>query len=109
MILHEQISAQLPAWRERIKSLGKEHAEIVVDHVTIGQIVGGMRDIKSLLTDVSFVDPAHGILFRGMPIPEVLKKLPKARGGKMPLVGGLYYLLMIGEVQTKEQAQDVEG
>ena len=109
MILHEKISAQLPAWRERIKSLAKEHADVVVDHVTVGQIVGGMRDIKSLLTDVSFVDPAHGILFRGMPIPEVLKKLPKARGGKMPLVGGFYYLLMIGELPTKEQAQEVEA
>src|SRR6266498_5273769 len=109
MILHEKISAQLPEWRERIKSLAKEHGEVKVDDVTIGQIVGGMRDIKSLLTDVSFVDPAHGILFRGMSIPELLKKLPKARGGKMPLVGGLYYLLMVGEVPTKEQAMEVEA
>ena len=101
MILHEKISAQLPAWRDRMKSLAKEHADVVVDHVTVGQIVGGMRDIKSLLTDVSFVDPAHGIIFRGLTIPELLKKLPKARGGKMPLVGGWYYLLMIGEVPTK--------
>lgn len=108
MILHEKISAQLPQWRERIKSLAKEYGEIKVDDVTIGQVIGGMRDIESLLTDVSFVDPAHGILFRGMPIPEILKKLPKARGGKMPLVGGLYYLLMIGEVPTKEQALEVE-
>ena len=109
MILHEKISAQLPEWRERVKSLAKEHGEVKVDDVTVGQIVGGMRDIKSLLTDVSFVDPAHGILFRGMTIPELLKKLPKARGGKMPLVGGLYYLLMIGEVPTKEQAMEVEA
>ena len=109
MILHEKISAQLPEWRERVKSLAKEHGEVKVDDVTIGQIVGGMRDIKSLLTDVSFVDPAHGILFRGMTIPELLKKLPKARGGKMPLVGGLYYLLMIGEVPVKEQAMEVEA
>ena len=108
MILHEKILAQLPEWRERIKSLAKEHGEVKVDDVTVGQIIGGMRDIKSLLTDVSFVDPAHGILFRGMSIPEVLKKLPKARGGKMPLVGGLYYLLMIGEVPTREQALQVE-
>ena len=108
MILHEKISAQLPAWRERMKVLAKDHAEVVVDHVTVGQIVGGMRDIKSLLTDVSFVDPAEGIRFRGMSIPEVLKKLPKARGGKMPLVGGLYYLLMVGEVPTKEDAWEVE-
>jgi citrate synthase len=109
MILHEKISEQLPAWRERIKSLAKEHAEVVVDHVTVGQVVGGMRDIKSLMTDVSFVDPAHGILFRGMPIPEVLKKLPKGRGNKIPLVGGFYYLLMIGELPTKEQALEVEA
>jgi citrate synthase len=109
MILHEKISAQLPEWRERVKSLAKEHGEVKVDDVTISQVVGGMRDIKSLLTDVSFVDPEHGIRFRGLSIPELLKKLPKARGGKMPLVGGLYYLLMIGEVPTKEQAMEVEA
>jgi citrate synthase len=109
MILQEKIAEQLPAWRERVKALAKDYGEVVVDQVTVGQIVGGMRDIKSLLTDVSFVDPAQGILFRGLSIPEMLKKLPKARGGKMPLVGGLYYLLMVGEVPTKEQAQTVEA
>ncbi len=109
MILHEKMSAQLPAWRERIKSLSKEHAEVKVAEVNIGQIVGGMRDIKSLLSDISYVDPAEGIRFRGMSIPELLKALPKGRGNKMPLVGGLYYLLMIGEVPTKEQAYEVEA
>ena len=109
MILHEKIEAKLPEWRERIKVLAKEHAEVKVADVTVGQVVGGMRDIKSLLTDVSFVDPAEGIRFRGMTIPETLKALPKARGGRMPLVGGLYYLLMIGEVPTKEQATEVEA
>jgi citrate synthase len=109
MILHEKIAAQLPAWRERIKTLSKDHADVVVDHVTVGQIVGGMRDIKSLLTDISYVDPAEGIRFRGMSIPEVLAALPKAQGNEMPLVGGLYYLLMVGEVPTLEQALEVEA
>jgi len=109
MILHEKIAAQLPAWRERIKALSKDHADVVVDHVTVGQIVGGMRDIKSLLTDISYVDPAEGIRFRGMSIPEVLAALPKAQGNEMPLVGGLYYLLMVGEVPTLDQALQVEA
>ncbi len=108
MILYEKIAAQLPAWRERIKSLAKDHAEVVVDKVTVGQIVGGMRDIKSLLTDVSYVDSNEGIRFRGLSIPEVLKKLPKPRGAKIPLVGGLYYLLMVGEIPTMEEAMAVE-
>ncbi len=109
MILHEKISAQLPAWRERIRKLAKDHADVVVDDVTIGEVVGGMRDTKALLTDISYVDPAEGIRLRGMTIPEVLKKLPKARGGKLPLVGGLYYLLLAGEMPTKEDALEVEA
>lgn len=109
MILHDKIASQLPAWRERIKKLNKEHAEVVVDHVTIGQVFGGMRDIKSLVTDISYVDPAEGIRFRGMSIPEVLAALPKPAGAEMPYVGGLYYLLMTGEVPGKAQAEEVEA
>jgi len=109
MILHDKIEERLPAWRERYKSLAKQHAELIIDHVTVGQVVGGMRDIRSLLTDVSYVDPAHGILFRGMTIPQVLESLPKAPRASTPLVGGLYYLLMVGEVPTLEQANAVES
>jgi len=108
MILHEKIAAQLPQWRERIKSLAKEHADVVVDEVTIGEVVGGMRDIKSLLTDISSVDPGEGIRLRGLTIPELLKALPKARGNKIPMVAGLYYLLIVGEMPSREQALEVE-
>ncbi len=108
MILNEKIAAQLPVQRERYRKLAKEHGDVVVAEVTVGQIVGGMRDIKSLLTDISYVDPAEGIRFRGMSIPEVLAALPKPEGADMPYVGGLFYLLLIGEVPTKEQAQAVE-
>ena len=108
MILHEKIAAQLPAWRERVITLVKEHGDAVIDQVTVGQVYGGMRNIKSLVTDISFVDPATGIKFRGMSIPELLTKLPKPRGAKMPYVGGLYYLLMVGEIPTRAQAEEVE-
>jgi citrate synthase len=109
MILHDKIAAQLPAWRERAKTLAKDHAEVVIDRVTLGQIYGGMRDIKSLVTDISYVDPAEGIRLRGMSIPEVLAALPKPDGAEMPYVGGLYYLLMIGEVPGKAEAEEVEA
>ena len=109
MILHDKLTAQLPAWRERVKTLVKEHGETVIDQVTIGQVYGGMRDIKSMVTDISFVDPATGIKFRGMSIPEVLEKLPKPSGAAIPYVGGLFYLLLIGEIPTKAQAEEVEA
>ncbi|PWH13184.1 MAG: citrate (Si)-synthase [Anaerolineae bacterium] len=109
MLIHEKIAAQLPAWRERYKALAKNYGEVVIDQVTVGQVIGGMRDIKSLVTDISFVDPATGIKFRGMSIPEVLKALPKPRGATMPYVGGLYYLLLVGQIPTRAQALEVEA
>ncbi|MDP3186003.1 MAG: citrate/2-methylcitrate synthase, partial [Anaerolineales bacterium] len=109
MILHEKIAAQLPEWRERVKKLVEEHGEVVVDQVTIGQIYGGMRDARVMVTDISYVDPAEGIRFRGYSIPDVLSKLPKPDGVEMPFVGGLYYLLLVGEIPTKEQACAVEA
>lgn len=109
MILQEKIAEQLPGWRERVGRLVKEHGDVVVGQVTIGEVYGGMRDVKSLVTDISYVDPAEGIRFRGMSIPEVLAALPKPEGADMPYVGGLYYLLMVGEVPTSEQAQAVEA
>ena len=109
MLLKEKISAQLPAWRERVKKLVKEHGEVKVGEVTIEQVYGGMRDVKSLVTDISYVDPAEGIRFRGLSIPDVLAKLPRPRGAKIPYVGGLYYLLMIGEIPSREEALEVEA
>jgi citrate synthase len=38
----------------------------------------------------------------------LLEKLPKAAGNQMPLVGGLYYLLLVGEIPTLEEALEVE-
>lgn len=108
MILKERLASILPGWRERVRKLVKESGDVKVGEVTISQVYGGMRDVKSLVTDVSYVDPNEGIRFRGYTIPEVLEKLPKPDGAEMPYAGGLYYLLLIGEVPTKEQALEVE-
>jgi citrate synthase len=109
MMLHDKISAQLPGWRERVKNLVKDNGEKVIDQVNIGQVYGGMRDIKSMVSDISYVDPGTGIKFRGYSIPEVLEKLPKPDGAELPFVGGLFHLLMTGEIPTTADAQEVEA
>jgi len=108
MILKEKIAAQLPAWGERVSKLVKENGDVVVGDVTVAQVYGGMRAAKTLVTDISYVDPAEGIRFRGYTIPELLDLLPSAEGSKFPFSGGLFYLLLIGEVPTYEEAMAVE-
>lgn len=109
MGLMVDFSAEIPAWRERVSKLLGESANVKVDEVTIGQVYGGMRGVKGLVTDISYVDPGEGIRFRGKTIPEVLEILPKPSGGEIPYVGGLYYLLLIGKVPNEAQALDIEN
>ena len=97
MDMNDKLADRLPEWRSRVSQLVREHGDTKVGEVTIGQVYGGMRGVRSLVTDISFVDPNEGIRFRGFTIPEVLELLPKLPGAEMPYVGGLYYLLMIGE------------
>jgi citrate synthase len=108
MILKEKIEARLPDWRDRVQRLVKEHGDVKIGDVTISQIYGGMRGVKALVTDISYVDPLEGIRFRGHTIPDTIKMLPKPEPEATPWVGGLYYLLLVGEVPTKEQALAVE-
>jgi citrate synthase len=109
MLLQDKIEQQLPEWRERVRKLVKDTGDVKVGEVTISQVYGGMRDVKSLVTDISYVDPAEGIRFRGHTIPEVLEMLPKPAGAEMPYIGGLYYLFLVGEIPTREQAIEVEN
>ena len=109
MILHDKIDAQLPEWRDRVVKLLKENGNKVAGEVTISQIYGGVRGVKALVTDISYVDPNEGIRFRGNTVPETLEKLPKPEGAEMPYVGGLYYLLMTGDFPTAEEALAVEA
>ena len=109
MLIKEKIAGELPQWRGRVQKLLKEYGDVKVGEVSISQVYGGMRGVKSLVTDISYVDPVEGIRFRGYTIPEVLKRLPKPEGADMPYVGGLYYLFLVGEIPTLDQAMEVEA
>jgi citrate synthase len=108
MTLKDKIATQLPEWRQRVKTLLSESSNVDVDQVNIGQIYGGMRDVKALVSDISYVDPEEGIRLRGYTIKELLEMLPKPARAEMPLIGGLYYLLLLGEIPSLAEANEVE-
>lgn len=105
--LKEKLREKIEEWRPRTKTLLQDYGDVVVDQVTIAQILGGMRGIKSLVTDISYLDPQEGIRYRGYTLHEVFEKLPKPPNAEMPYVEGLYYLLLTGDIPTEEDVQDV--
>ena len=59
-----------------------------------------------MLWETSNLDPAEGIRFRGLTIPECQKVLPTFKGAPgdgEPLLESLLWLLLTAEVPTKEQ------
>ena len=100
-VLKERLHQKIEEWRPRTRKLVKDYCDVVVDQVTIGQAIGGMRGLKSLVTDISYLDPQEGIRYRGYTLPEVFEKLPKPPGGEMPYVEGLFFLLLTGDIPTK--------
>lgn len=107
MKIKEKLRHKIEEWRPRTEKLLKEYGDVVIDKVTVGQVIGGMRGIKSLVTDISYLDPMEGIRYRGYTLPEVFEKLPKPKGSEMPYVEGLYYLLLTGDVPDQEEVGEM--
>lgn len=105
--LKEKLAEKIELQRPRTVKLLKEYGDTVVGNVTIAQVIGGIRGVKCLTTDISYLDPLEGIRFRGFTIPEVLAKLPKVPGKEMPYVEGFFYLLLTGDMPTVEEVDAV--
>ena len=106
-IIKDRFRAKADSVAAEIKDLLKEHGNKVIGEVTLSQIYQGMRGITGLVTETSLLDAQEGIRFRGHSIPELQAKLPKAPGGSEPLPEGLFYLMLIGELPTDEDAEHV--
>ncbi|MCG6988469.1 MAG: citrate (Si)-synthase [Gemmatimonadetes bacterium] len=106
--LKETLRQKIEEHRPRTTRLLKEHSDVKLGEVTIGQAIGGARGVRCLVTDTSYLDPMEGIRFRGKTIPETFAALPKEAGRDYPSVEAFWYFILTGEIPTLEQAQEVE-
>ncbi len=105
--IKETLYKKIEEHRPRTVRLLKEYGDVKVGEVTIGQTIGGARGVRSLVTDISYLDPNEGIRFRGKTIPETFAALPKVPGSEYPFVEGFWYFLLTGDVPTEAQTLEV--
>ncbi len=91
--------------KPEIKALLKEHGGTKVGEVTLSQVFGGARGVKTMTWETSALDANEGIRFRGYNIPQLREKLPKREGGKEPLPEGLFWLMLVDEIPTQEDVE----
>ncbi|GAB3021713.1 citrate (Si)-synthase [Niabella terrae] len=105
-MLKQKFKEQADKMSEEIKLMLKEHGDKVIDEIKLSQIYQGMRGMIALISETSLLDAQDGIRFRRHSIDELRDKLPKVAGGSEPLPEGLFYLMLVGEIPTQ---QDVEN
>src|SRR5678815_3145664 len=108
-VVKDKFKAKADVLSAEVKGILKEHGDKIIGEVKLSQIYQGMRGITGLVTETSLLDPQDGIRFRGYSIPELQEKLPKAEGGNEPLPEGLFYLMLVGELPTDEDAQHMSS
>jgi citrate synthase len=96
--LHGKLASQIPALRDGIHALVKEHGNKVISEVTIAQAFGGMRGVKGMVCDTSVVEPDTGLVIRNIPIAQLADKLPEE----------VFYLLCTGELPDAETLADLQ-
>lgn len=84
------------------RALLKEHGDVIIDEVKLRQAFGGARGVKMMIWETSQLDPINGIKFRGYSIPELQELLPTGPLGE-PKPEGLFWLMLVGEIPTKEE------
>jgi citrate synthase len=99
MKLKEKFAAQIPALREDLKKLGAEHGDKKISDVTVAQAYGGMRGVKGMICDTSYVDPEKGLIIRGYPIGDLTDRLPEE----------ILFLLLTGALPTKAELEDLQN
>ncbi|GEP96052.1 citrate (Si)-synthase, eukaryotic [Chitinophaga cymbidii] len=107
--IKEKFKAKADELSAEVKDLLKNHGTKKIDEVTVAQAYQGMRGITGLVTETSLLDANEGIRFRGYSIPELREHLPKAPGGQEPLPEGLFYLMLIGELPTEADVQNLSS
>lgn len=105
--LKERFKEKAEAANIEVKNLLKEHGTKKIGEVSLSQVYQGMRGITGLVTETSLLDAQEGIRFRGYSIPELQEKLPKASGGGEPLPEGLFFLMLLGDLPTEADVNNI--
>ncbi|MBN1781185.1 citrate (Si)-synthase [bacterium] len=98
-LIVEKLSELLNKNKSEIKQLCRKHGDKTVSEVTVNQLFGGTRGVKTMICDTSEVDPNSGLIIRGTPILDLVDRLPEE----------IFYLLLTGQLPDQEALSDLQN
>ncbi|KAH7581665.1 Citrate synthase, C-terminal domain [Nakaseomyces glabratus] len=109
--LKQRLKEVIPDKREKFTKIKMNYSDVKVGDITIGSVIGGMRGNQSMFWQGTSLDPEEGIRFQGLSIPECMDQMAGISeihgGSKSLLPESMLWLLMTGELPTKEQTNSL--
>jgi citrate synthase len=97
-LLKEKLAKIIPAAREEVGALLKQHGDKTLSKVTVAQAYGGMRGVMGLICETSLVSPDTGLIIRGTPVSKLTDRLPEE----------ILWLLLTGGLPSKAELADLQ-
>lgn len=85
--LLEKVNQRIESLSKELTQIHEEHPDTIIGEVTIRHLLGGMRGLKSMICNTSYVDPYKGLFIGGYEVPEFSHITPE----------GVFFLLCTGQ------------
>ncbi len=96
-ILKDRLAEKIPAWREEIRAVVRDHGDLSLSEATVSSVYGGMRGLRALICETSEVEADKGLIIRGIPISDLTSRRPEE----------IYYLLLTGDLPDEAGVADI--
>ncbi|SBS81450.1 citrate synthase, mitochondrial precursor, putative [Plasmodium ovale] len=89
--------------REKLKTIMHTYPNTPISICTPNNVIGGLRNTITLITDTSILEKRKGILFRGRSVDKVLKEFPKwDETCEYPMAEAMLWYLLTKEIPLVE-------
>ncbi|RMI17543.1 MAG: citrate (Si)-synthase [Calditrichaeota bacterium] len=95
--LRETLAKQIPQWREEVRYLLQRHADEVVSTISVTQLFKGLRGVRAVVCDTSYVDPEEGLFIRGIPVQQLVDRSAEE----------VFFLLCTGELPDEAATEEL--
>jgi citrate synthase len=107
-MLEEILTTRIQQKRELVNRLLADNSQVKFGEYNLAHLFNGGRGLEVLVSDLSFVDE-EGLKIHQLPIRQVIEQLPRRKDHEYPLIGGLYFFLLTGQMPNLEEAEEMES
>ncbi|PTN07630.1 citrate (Si)-synthase [Mangrovibacterium marinum] len=97
--LIEKVKRRIESLAQELEHIYNDYPEAVIGEITVKNILGGMRGMKSLVCNTSYVDPYKGLFISDLEIPDFEDKSPEE----------IFFLLVTGSLPSVDELNELKS